>query len=178
MKDKKLNIKFDIKLKLFLVVFIITLCILIGLLINNFIGVDVSINSYKSDYVNFYYDNNFKINSEKDSVVLKSVDNNSTVVINKYEYTESVKKKNKFDLATSLSYQVIKDNNDYIEIYNGQDEKDRYYYLYENYKTEKQIEVITIFDKDYIFVVIYQANSNEFDLYTESISIIIDSIEV
>lgn len=173
-----MKFQFDLKLKIFLLLFIVIISFLIGMIINNLKKESASINRYESDNMSFYHDNNFEIKDEKDGVELRNYDGSGIIVIKKMDYTETAQKKDKDQLATSLSYQVIGDDANYIELYNGKDEeRDNYYYLYENYEKERQIEVITIFTEKDIFVIIYQANSNEFDLYSESISLITDSIE-
>jgi len=176
---QKIKINFNIKLKLFLIFFIITCFILIGRIIVTFKEDTTIIKKYKSDYVNFIYDDNFKITKIKEEIYLEDKDKSSVIVIKKIDYTNNAKTKDKSEIASSISYQVIENEPNYIETYNNSnDEKNKYYYLYENYEKEKQIEVITMFDKENIFVVIYSANSDEFDLYTESLNIVLDSIKV
>lgn len=181
MKKKKLNIKLTLKLKLFLFIFVIISSILIGLIILNSKEEKLEMNEYKNELITFTYDNNFKIINEKEQIELKSIDNKATIVIKILDYTSISKQEDKQDIATSLSYQVIKNKNDYYETYNDvitENNITRYYYLYENYQEQNQIEIITTFDEKYIYVVIYQANNEEFDLYEESISIIVNSIEL
>lgn len=181
-KEKKpIRINLNLKLKLFLLVFIITVFVLIGMIIVSFKDEAVVMNHYESKYINFIYDNNFYIASEENQIELHTKDDENTIVIKKLDYTKSAQEKDPYEIASSLSYQVVQDNKDYIETYNDyikSNHDTKYYYLYENYKTERQIEVISIFKKKYIFVVIYSASNSEFDLYKESIDIIVNSIEV
>ena len=81
----------------------------------------------------------------------------------------------KYEISNSLAFQVVKDNPNYIEIYNS-NKNNIYYHLYENYELKKQIEVINIFKDNSIYIIIYSADNNEFDLYKESIDIIVNSI--
>ena len=104
-----------------------------------------------------------------------------TLVIKKLDYTKSAQEKDQYEIAASLSYQVTRKSDGYIETYNDyvkDNHNTKYYYLYENYEKERQIEVISIFEKKYIFMIIFSCNNSKFDLYKESIDIIIDSIEV
>ena len=183
MKKKKINIniKLDLKLKLFLFLFAIVFLILIGLIISSTKEQQFKISNYQNNQISFNYDQNFTITEEKEYIELKSQDNQAIVVIKILDYTNTYKKENQSDIASSLSYQVIKDESDYIETYNDYEIKNdytRYYYLYENYEKENQIEVITTFTNHYIYTLIYSANNNEFDLYEESISLIVNSIEI
>lgn len=181
MKKKKINIKFNLRLKLFLLTSFIIVSILIGLIINSFKEDEIIVHEYKSDYISFAYDNTFKIEKEKDYIKLITKDKKAMVAIKKLDYTTNSKDKNQSEIAASISYQVLENKNGYIETYNNyvnENNINRYYYLYENYKEERQLEVITTFEEDYIYVVIYSAKNNEFDLYSESISIIVNSLEV
>ena len=173
---KKLNIKFNLSLKIFLIVFIIILCILIGLIINSTKKEEIKLNKYQSDYINFTYDNNFEVTNKKDYVVLTSKDKKTNIVIKKMDYTSNTKTKDKYEIASSLSYQVV-ENKNYIETYDGIIDNN-YYFLYEDYENKRQIEVINIFDDNYIFTIIYSASNKEFDLYKESIDLIVNSIDV
>jgi len=180
-KKNKLNIKLTLKLKIFLLLFIIIISILIGFIISSFKEPRTTITKYKSDYIEFLYDNTFNIANEKEYIELRTNDKKATVIIKKIDYTSNAKIKDKYDISSSLAYQVVKDKDNYIETYNDyfvENNITRYYHLYENYNEKRQIEVINNFTKNYIYVVIFSANSNEFDLYSESLSIIINSIKV
>lgn len=180
MKRNKINIKFDFKLKLFLLISIIIISILIGLIIVSFKNEKATLKKYDSDYISFVYDNNFKIVNEEEFIELKNNNKSSIIAIKKMDYTNNAKTKNKSEIASSLSYQVIS-NQDYIKTYDEYKNENgvtKYYCLYENYEEEKQIEVVVMFGENDIYVVVYSANNNEFDLYFESVSIIIDSIKV
>jgi len=183
MKKEKssIKIKLNLKLKLFLLLFIITISILIGMIILSIKDNQVVMNKYESKYINFIYDNNFYLVDDKDDIELHTKDDENTIIIKKLDYTKSAQEKDQYEIAASLSYQVIQKSDDYIETYNDyvkDSHNTKYYYLYENYDKERQIEVISIFEKKYIFVVIFSSSSSEFDLYKESIDIIVDSIEV
>lgn len=173
---KKLNIKFNLSLKIFLIVFLIIACILIGFIINSTKKEEIKLNKYKSDYISFTYDNNFEVTKEKDYVILTTKDRETNIVIKKIDYTSNTKTKDKYEIASSLSYQVV-ENKEYIETYNGIIDNN-YYFLYEDYENKRQIEVINKFDDDYIFTMIYSASNKEFDLYKESIDLVINSIDV
>ena len=178
---KTIRINLNLKLKLFLLVFVITTFVLIGMIILSFMDEDVVMNRYESKYINFIYDNNFYIVDEENQIELHTKDDENAIIIKKLDYTKSAQEKDQYEIASSLSYQVVQNNEDYIETYNDYIKSNhdvKYYYLYENYETERQIEVISIFKKKYIFVVIYSATNREFDLYKESIDIIVNSIEV
>lgn len=180
-KKRSISIKLDIKLKLFILIIIIVICLLIGLILVSLKKDESLVTEYKSDYINFIYDNNFELVDDKDYIQLTDKDKTANIVIKKIDYTNNAKTKNQYEIASSLSFQVIQSEEGYIETYNGSEkvnELNRYYYLYENYDKERQVEVITIFDKEYIYVVIYSADNEEFDLYTESISLIVDSTKV
>ena len=174
---KKLNIKFNLSLKIFLIVFLIITCILIGLLINSTKKEEIKLNKYKSDYINFTYDNNFNVYKQKDHIILTTKDKKTNIVIKKIDYTSNTKTKDKYEISSSLSYQVVENKKEYIETYNGIIDNN-YYFLYEDYQNKRQIEVINIFDDNYIFTIIYSASNKEFDLYKESIDLIINSINV
>lgn len=176
MKKKKLNIKFNLSLKLFLLIFLICISTLIGLIINSIRKETIELKTYNSDYISFSYDNNFEIIEEKDYIELISKDEKTNIIIKKIAYTNTTKEKDKYEISSSLSYQVIENKTDYIETYTG-NEEDIYYHLYENYNEKKQVEVINIFSENYIYIIIYSAENNEFDLYKESIDIIINSIK-
>lgn len=182
MKNKRsIKIKLDIKLKLYILLIIIIICILLGLILVSLKKEESLVTKYKSDYITFVYDNNFEIVDETDYIQLSDKDKTANIVIKKLDYSNNAKSKNQYDIASSLSFQVIEKEEGYIETYNGNEkinDINRYYYLYENYDKERQVEVITIFDEDYIYVVIYSADNEEFDLYTESISLIVDSTKV
>ena len=174
------SINLSLKHKLFILVSFIIIFILIGLIFLTLKKEEVLIEKYDSKYITFNYDNNFKINDKKDEIELNNKEKTAIIIIKKLDYTTTSKKKNKDDLAASLSYQVIENKKNYIEIYNNYEEKDNktyYYYLYENYNEKRQVEVITIFDDNYIYMIIYSAKNNDFDLYNESINIIKDSIK-
>lgn len=180
-KKRSITIKLDIKLKLFIILVAIIVFLLIGLIVLSLKEEKALITEYKSDYITFVYDNNFEVVNEKEYVELSDKDKTASIVIKKLDYTSNAKTKNQYDIASSLSFQVIGKEEGYIETYNGSEKVNdinRYYYLYENYDKERQVEVITIFDKEYIYVVIYSAENEEFDLYTESISLIVDSTKV
>ncbi|MBE6151329.1 MAG: hypothetical protein E7162_05920 [Firmicutes bacterium] len=174
---KKLNIKFNLSLKIFLIVFLIITCILIGLLINSTKKEEIKLNKYKSDYINFTYYNNFNVYKQKDHIILTTKDKKTNIVIKKIDYTSNTKTKDKYEISSSLSYQVVENKKEYIETYNGIIDNN-YYFLYEDYQNKRQIEVINIFDDNYIFTIIYSASNKEFDLYKESIDLIINSINV
>ena len=174
---KKLNIKFNLSLKIFLIVFLIITCILIVLLINSTKKEEIKLNKYKSDYINFTYDNNFNVYKQKDHIILTTKDKKTNIVIKKIDYTSNTKTKDKYEISSSLSYQVVENKKEYIETYNGIIDNN-YYFLYEDYQNKRQIEVINIFDDNYIFTIIYSASNKEFDLYKESIDLIINSINV
>lgn len=183
MNDEKKTfiIRLNLKLKLFLLVFVITICVLIGMIVLSMKQENVVINKYESDYINFMYDNNFYLVDDKEYIELHTKDDENTLVIKKIDYTKSAQEKDQYEIAASLSYQVTRKSDGYIETYNDyvkDNHNTKYYYLYENYEKERQIEVISIFEKKYIFIVIFSCNNSKFDLYKESIDIIIDSIEV
>ena len=175
MKKIRSNIKFNLSLKLFLLIFTICICILIGLIINGMKKEKINFSKYVSDYINFNYDDTFEVSKEKDYIELTSKNKKTSIVIKKLDYTGNIKNKDKSEIVASLSYQVVEDEEKYKETYNG-NEGDKYFYLYENYEKRRQIEVISIFDESYIYVIIYSANNDEFDLYKESVDIIVDSI--
>lgn len=180
-KKRSITIKLDIKLKLFILIITIIVFLLIGLILVSLKEDDSLIKEYKSDYISFTYDNNFILVDEKEFISLTDKDKTANIVIKKLEYTNNAKTKNQYEIASSISFQVIETEEGYIETYNGSEtinNMNRYYYLYENYDKERQVEVITIFDQEYIYVVIYSADNEEFDLYTESISLIVDSTKV
>lgn len=174
---KKSKINFNSKLKIFLLIFIATVLILVGILLNFLKSNDIKIKSYESKILKFNYDTSFKLEDDND-IKLQSIDGTAVVYIKNITYTDTIKVKDKTDLADSLSYQVISNNDNYSEIYNETDEDNNiYYYLYEDYEKEKQIEVITLFKDKNIFVIIYQNDNDEFDLYGTSIDLIVDSLE-
>ena len=180
-KKRSIKIKLDIKLKLSILLITIIIFLLMGLILLSLKKEESVVKEYKSNYINFTYDNNFEIVDEEEFISLTDKDKTANIVIKKLEYTNNAKTKNQYEIASSLSFQVIETEEGYIETYNGSEtinNKNRYYYLYENYDKERQVEVITIFDEEFIYVVIYSANNEEFDLYTESISLIVDSTKV
>lgn len=180
-KKKSITIKFNIKLKLFLILTTIIILILLGLIIVSFQQEPPMLEQYQSDYISFVYDNNFVIVSEEEYIELNNKDKSAAIVIKKLDYTSNAQNKGQSEIAASLSYQVIENEKDYINTYTEKEETNQqniYYYLYENYEKERQIESITIFDNDYIYIIIYSADSSEFDLYAESIALIVESIEV
>ena len=175
MKKNKLNIKFNLSLKLFLLIFLICISTLIGIIINSLKEETIKLEKYTSKDISFTYDNNFEIINEKEYIELVSSDEKASIVIKRMEYTITNQEKDKYEISNSLAFQVIKDNPNYIEIYNS-NKNNIYYHLYENYELKKQIEVINIFKDNSIYIIIYSADNNEFDLYKESIDIIVNSI--
>lgn len=178
---KTFKINLNLPLKLFLLIFIIIVFILIGLIILSIKKEDVVISKYESKNINFIYDNNFYLANDKEYIELRTNDGENTLIIKKLDYTKSAQEKDQYEIAASLSHQVIRKSDGYIETYNdyiNNKHNTKYFYLYENFEKERQIEVISIFDKKYIFIVIFSCSNNEFDLYKESVDIIVDSIEV
>ena len=174
---KKSKINFNSELKIFLLIFIATVLILVGILLNFLKSDDIKIKSYESKILKFNYDTSFELEDDND-IKLQAVDGKAIVYIKNIMYTDTIKDKNKTDLVDSLSYQVVSNNDNYNEIYNEFDEDNNiYYYLYENYEEERQIEVITLFKDKNIFIIIYQNDNDEFDLYGTSINLIVDSLE-
>lgn len=174
------NINLTLKHKLFILIFLIIIFTLIGVICLLLQKEEVLISTYKSKYISFNYDNNFQIENEDEQVELKNKDKSAIIIVKKLDYTITSQNKSKDELTSSLSFQVIKEKKDYIELYNNYEEKNNkiyYYYLYENYKENRQVEVITIYDENYIYMIIYSAKSSDFDLYSKSISMIKDSIE-
>ena len=166
------KIIFDTKLKLFLIVFVLIVLVLIGLILKYSIPKKFSINKYSNNYIKFEYDNSLNLNEKDGIITLETSDNNTSIVIQRLENSSQ----NEKEVAGSLAYQVV-ENKGYVETYNEYKD-DKYYYLFENYDKGKQIEVVELFKDNYIYVFIYQSNSDEFDLHQESLNIILDSMEV
>ena len=174
---KKSKMHFNSELKIFLLIFIATVLILVGILLNFLKPNDIKIKSYESKILKFNYDTSFELEDDTD-IRLQAIDGNAIVYIKNITYTDTIKAKDKTDLADSLSYQVVSNNDNYNEIYNETDEDNNiYYYLYEDYEKERQVEVITLFKDKNIFIIIYQNDNDEFDLYGTSIDLIVDSLE-
>lgn len=167
-----MKIKLNIKIISFSIIALIIIFILIGLIVKNVAVKNFEINTYKDNNITFKYDSNFETNNNNDDYVeLNNNDNTATVVIKNLDGNEL-----NADIAKNIAYQVI-DKDKYIETYNNY-ENNRYIYLFENYNQGKQIEVISFIMKKKLYIVIYESNSDSFDLYIESLNIILDSLKV
>lgn len=170
---KKINLNLSLKVVI-ICAFIISI-ILIGFIIK--IGISnksgFKLNTYNDNGIKFSYDNTFKLNNKKDYIELTTNDNGGVIAIKKMDYSYVLD----LEVAESISYQITLEDGTYNKIY--EEEKDnKYYFLYENYDKEKQIEVIEFVKDDYLYLIVFEANSDEFDLYQESFNIIINTFKV
>lgn len=168
---KKLNINLSLKL---IITFVIIICLILVIFIikvNSNKG--FKINTYNENGIKFNYDNTFRLTNKKDYIELVTTDNTSVVAIKKIDYSFDLDEDN----AESIAYQITLEDGSYNKVYNEYKEN-KYYFLYENYEKEKQIEIIEYQKDDYLYLIVFEANSNEFDLYQESFNIIINSFKV
>ena len=170
---KKINLNLSLKVVI-ICAFIISI-ILIGFIFK--IGISnkyvFKLNTYNDNGIKFSYDNTFKLNNKKDYIELTTNDNGGVIAIKKMDYSYVLD----LEVAESISYQITLEDGTYNKIY--EEEKDnKYYFLYENYDKEKQIEVIEFVKDDYLYLIVFEANSDEFDLYQESFNIIINTFKV
>ncbi len=168
---KKLDLNLSLKIILFVV--IVVCLILVAFIIKANTNTSFKINKYNKDGISFNYDNTFKLTNKKEYIELVTSDNSAVVAISKKDYSYDLN-----DLeAESISYQVTQEDGTYNKIYSNY-EDDKYYFLYENYDTGKQIEVVEIQKDDYLYLIVFEAKSDEFDLYQESFKIIVNSFKV
>ncbi len=167
------KIKIDLSHKI-IIAFVMLVCLILAafvIILNT--KKSFGINSYNENGIKFNYDNTFKLHKKKDYIELVSSDNKTVVSVKKIEYSYDLD----IDSAESIAYQVVSSDGTYTKVYSNF-ENDKYYFLYENYDKERQIEVIEIKKEDYLYILVFEASSNEFDLYQESFDIIVNSFKV
>ena len=113
------------------------------------------------------------MNKKKEYIELINNDNSAVIAIKKMEYSYDLN----YDNASSIAYQIISKDGTYNKIYDNY-ENNKYYFLYEDYDKGRQIEIIEIQKEDYLYLLVFEANSSEFDLFQESFDIIIDTFKV
>lgn len=165
--------KIDLSHKIIIVSVIIICFILVifTIAINSKKG--FGINYYNDNGIKFNYDNTFRLNKNKEYIELINNDNSAVIAIKKMEYSYDLN----YDNASSIAYQIISKDGTYNKIYDNY-ENNKYYFLYEDYDKGRQIEIIEIQKENYLYLLVFEANSSEFDLFQESFDIIIDTFKV